>query len=236
MIAHPDQRYGCHTYSQHGEDLVILDIFDQLGMTPGRYLDIGAHHPFNISNTARLYEKLWHGVNVDANPNLIKEFETFRPRDINLCVAVDDVPGVKTFYMYDMKSGRNTIDPNERDRFLKEDPRFCIKQEIQVECKTLEMIVYENFQRTWPEFISIDVEGRDFAILANTNFENTFGYGNSFVPPVAICVECRKYEEPKFIAMMRTKNFFPYLRMAENIIFVRNDIKQELQLGWDLFY
>ena len=42
MEPHPDQWYGCKTYSQHGEDLVFLNIFRLIGVKKISWLDMGA--------------------------------------------------------------------------------------------------------------------------------------------------------------------------------------------------
>jgi hypothetical protein len=44
------------SYSQSGEDLIVRVYFDILGITNPTYIDIGAHHPYFISNTALFYE------------------------------------------------------------------------------------------------------------------------------------------------------------------------------------
>ena len=40
------------SYSQCGEDLIVKFIFDILNIKNPSYIDIGAHHPNYISNTA----------------------------------------------------------------------------------------------------------------------------------------------------------------------------------------
>src|SRR5437763_16778861 len=69
-IGHPDQGFGGRTYAQFGEDLIFLNIFALLGINTPSYIDVGAHHPVNISNTALLYERGCRGIKIDANPDL----------------------------------------------------------------------------------------------------------------------------------------------------------------------
>jgi FkbM family methyltransferase len=52
------------SYSQYGEDAHILQVFD----APGRFLDIGAWHPKQLSNTRALYEAGWSGVVIEPSP------------------------------------------------------------------------------------------------------------------------------------------------------------------------
>ena len=66
--------YAKKSYSQCGEDLIVRYIFDVLRIEHPSYLDIGAHHPFFLNNTALLYEEGSRGVNVEADPQLIHSF------------------------------------------------------------------------------------------------------------------------------------------------------------------
>lgn len=74
-----------------------------MGIKKPSYIDIGAHHPYEISNTAIFYMNGCRGVNVEANPNLIDEFYKERPDDINICCGVGNHPGKMPFYMIDEK-------------------------------------------------------------------------------------------------------------------------------------
>lgn len=56
---------GQQTYSQHGEDTFILAHF---GERVGRFLDIGAWHAKQFSNTRALYEAGWAGVLIEPSP------------------------------------------------------------------------------------------------------------------------------------------------------------------------
>ncbi len=88
MFDHPHQWYGGRTYAQHGDDLAIINLFNCLRIQQPSWLDIGAHHPFHLSNTALLYQRGSRGINVEANPALMEAFKLHRPEDKNVCVAV----------------------------------------------------------------------------------------------------------------------------------------------------
>jgi len=51
-------------YSQHGEDELILKHVP----ATGRFLDIGAFWPKDLSNTRLLYERGWSGVMIEPSP------------------------------------------------------------------------------------------------------------------------------------------------------------------------
>jgi len=67
MTSHRDQWFGGRTYAQHGDDLAVLNIFKRLGIEKPSYLDVGAYHPFDLSNTALLYERGSRGIVVEPN-------------------------------------------------------------------------------------------------------------------------------------------------------------------------
>ena len=108
--------FGNVTYSQHGEDLFLLNIFHLLGIEKPSYLDIGCHHPTIDSNTALLYQRGSRGINIDANPLLIPQFDEQRPEDINLNIGIGANPGKATFYQVDDRSGLNSFSLKELHR------------------------------------------------------------------------------------------------------------------------
>lgn len=65
------------SYSQNEEEKYILQAIAPF-TTDGRFLDIGAWHPKNLSNTRALFERGWSGVMIEPSPepflNLIREY------------------------------------------------------------------------------------------------------------------------------------------------------------------
>lgn len=64
-------------YSQTGEQAAILGAIDQPvnedPHAPRRFLDIGAWHATDKSNTRALFELGWHGIVVEPSPGPLKE-------------------------------------------------------------------------------------------------------------------------------------------------------------------
>lgn len=59
------------SYSQCGEDLIVSFIFNRLGILNPNYIDIGAHHPYKLSNTAFFYESGSRGINIEPDQNYL---------------------------------------------------------------------------------------------------------------------------------------------------------------------
>jgi FkbM family methyltransferase len=178
---HRDQLFGGLTFAQAGEDLIIANLFHRMGINRPTYLDIGAHHPIQISNTAFFYLRGSSGVNVEANPYLIPEFQRLRPRDVTINIGVADVAGEMDFYIFDDHSGRNTFDQAVAEAFVQEHPQFPILRRVSVEVTTINALVDQYCSGVFPDLLTIDAEGFDARILRSIVF------GRS--RPSVICAE-----------------------------------------------
>lgn len=211
------------TYSQHGEDLIIYNAFKHMGFfRDGRlpsYIDIGAHHPYDISNTALFYQLGCRGVNIEANPELIKAFEKERPDDINLCFGIGKEEGEFPFYITDVPGlnsfRKENIEYNEflveQDTGVKE--KYPIKKVMQIPIYRLPDVIERYCHGKWPDFLSIDIEGMEYESLSICDFKNG---------PALMAVEVN-YSGDRFIEMLENKGYFPYLWYRENILFVKKE-------------
>ena len=84
------------SYAMDCEDIAI-NLFNKK-KDKGFYVDIGAHHPIQRSNTYLLFEKGWEGINIDVNKFSIDLFNFLRPEDLNLQIAVSDKEGEISFF------------------------------------------------------------------------------------------------------------------------------------------
>lgn len=217
---HPDQHYGCHTYSQHGEDLVVLNLFTLAGIDKPGYLDLGAHHPHTISNTRLLYERGSRGVNVEANPALLRAFQVYRPDDLTLNVGV--VPKgsrIDTLMMYDSTSGRNTMSEQEAARVLSKREMGPIKDRLKVPTMTIDEIVKACPGGVFPPFLSIDLEGLDYDVLNTADFSQSF--------PLVICAEVRR-DDTSVAQLLVERDYIIHSRMGENVIFIDRSIESKV--------
>lgn len=211
---HPDQRWGPTTYAQHGDDLMALNLFTLIGGEYAkRYLDLGAHHPFIISNTQLLYERGWRGVNVEANPELIAAFNKLRPEDTNVQVGVGPETREAEFFKYSSTSGRNTF---SREEVASLDGVMSVRETETLKILAVNQIVDSFCGGVWPAFLSCDIEGLDHAVLESADFSKS--------APMVICVETRRYETTQRKQLLDQKGFSLYCRMGENLFFVRKDL------------
>src|SRR5437879_30132 len=87
------------SYSRSGEDLLLDEILNY--KMKGVYVDVGAYHPVQYSNTFKFYLRGWTGINIDPNKEAIDLFNDVRPKDINLNLAISKEAGTYTYYMHD---------------------------------------------------------------------------------------------------------------------------------------
>lgn len=214
------QLFGSVTYAQHGDDLMLLNLFHLLKIKSPTYLDLGAHHPYRLSNTALLYERGSRGVNVEANPYLIEDFKKYRPEDKNLNVGVGLEVGNSTFFMYDKKSGRNTFSFDEVKTL---DNIMTVKESAQLPMLTLMDIVDGTCGGAWPDLLLCDIEGLDFDVLNSADFKNHSP--PYFQGPKIVCVETRLHDTNRMRLMMELKLYALHCRMGENLFFIRTDLK-----------
>lgn len=212
-MSNPDQRFGGVTHAQHGDDIVIRCIFDNLGIDNPSYLDIGAHHPTHISNTKLFYDAGSSGINVEANPYLFQKFMVERPRDINLNFGVGKEAGFLNFYMVDEYSGRNSFDYETVAAFVADYPEFSIRDIRELPVMTVAQVLQN---RTIPDFLTIDVEGLDYDILKSIDFER--------YPFKVICVEVGGSDRINYAdavsSLLEENNYFSLIRCGANLIFV----------------
>jgi FkbM family methyltransferase len=213
----PDQLFGGRTWAQHGDDMAILNIFQLLGNPKPSYIDIGAHHPTRISNTALLYSRGSRGINIEANPNLIFAFQQQRPDDINLNIGIGDEAGTLPFYVIDGNSGRSSFDRRVAEDFVRECPSCKLTDVIPVPVMTLEQVLRQYWNGQFPNLMSIDTEGLDEKILRSYDFSQG-------PRPDVICVEIVLLGDDTYgqriKAHLEACGYFLYVRCWGNGIFV----------------
>ena len=145
----------CEHTSQLNQDVFAL-ISNKF--KSGYFLEIGANDGFTLSNTVYLEECFnWSGILVEPNPAFLP---SLKKRKAKLsCKAVANIDGVIEFIDAGLFGGiASTIDSSYK-RDTSEAPI------IEVEATSLEKILKEHSAPSVIDYISIDVEGGEIAIL-----------------------------------------------------------------------
>jgi FkbM family methyltransferase len=151
------------SYAQNFEDVMLARCFPG---GAGFYVDIGAHDPDIDSVTRAFYERGWSGINVEPLPAMAQRLRERRPRDLNLECAVGDQAGIVTLHDIDHGGGVSTIDPeiarSHRDHGWH-------GATLDVPMRRLADILDEHAPGRAIDFLKIDVEGLELAVLRGTD-------------------------------------------------------------------
>lgn len=221
LLSSDDGKYKKISFSQSGEDLIVKFIFDCLGIQNPTYIDIGAHHPYFISNTALFYNNGCRGINIEPDPTLFKAFLKYRKEDKNLNIGVSDSNSELDFYIISSPT-LNTFSKDEAEKYAQEG-NFEIKSIEKIRVKKLGNILDECSNGLFPQFLSIDAEGVDEIIIKEIDFENNY--------PIVICIETISFstsgngiKNTKLIEYINSKGYLLYADTNINTIFVRKSL------------
>lgn len=151
-------------YSWEGEDILADKIFkDVMGIHQGFYLDIGAKHPFDLSNTALLYENGWRGINVDAMPGAMALFEQYRPEDKNIEAGISENPAPLTYSMFNHTGLNGFLPQKQIEQHIRGGAELLGQKEIVA--TTINDVIDNNADGREIDLLTIDAEGLDYTIL-----------------------------------------------------------------------
>ena len=209
------------SYSQSGEDVIVKYIFDCIGKQNPSYLDIGAHHPYYLSNSALFYENGSRGVNVEPDPELFSAFQKNRREDVNLNIGISDIECEADFYIMSRPT-LNTFSKSDANEAGKEG-NYSIKKTVKIPVSTIQKVIDNYCGGKCPDYITIDAEGRDEAMIQGMDFNLNF--------PTVICVETlsfstsgRGLKNLTLIDFIVEKGYLMYADTNINSIFVRRDV------------
>lgn len=215
-IKHTFTKFKQTHYAQNCEDVMLRSLFP--ANYKGFYIDVGAHHPYRISNTFLLFKSGWSGVNIDANPETISLYRKARPNDINLNIGVGLHEETLSYYRFS-DPAVNTFVEEAAEKFKNKSwIEYLGTTKIQV--VTLETILNQHVK---PEqvidVLSVDVEGFDLDVLKSNDWRK-------FRPKV-IVVEAHdfnleKMNEHPIYQFLHEKGYALKFVMKFSLIFVEN--------------
>jgi FkbM family methyltransferase len=209
--------------SQWGQDLFLdKEIFK--GYRNGIFVDVGAHDGVTINNTLFFEkERGWTGINCEPLPEVFSKLQHNRPNCENLNVAINETDGTAEF-MYnngytEMLSGLvNHYDKRHTDRLNHEIKHMggCT-QIIHVNTKKLSTVFTEK-SITHVNYLSIDVEGAEYAVIKSIDFDKVFidviefenNYNDTSLPIIEY-LQTKEYKVVKYgpdIFMIHNKSIF----------------------------
>lgn len=211
-------KFARASFSQCGEDLIISHIFQALSIQYPSYIDVGAYHPFHLSNTAYFYKRGCKGINIEPDPALFAQFPRNRPRDINLNIGISTSNGTVDFYQMTAPT-LNTFS-REDALTLENEHNVKIKAVKKIPVETLSRVIHDHWNDQFPDLLSLDAEGYDLELLKTIDY--------ALHSPLVICVETISYsttghgvKEEKIIQLLKENGYFTYADTYINTIFVK---------------
>ena len=159
------------SYAQSGEDVIVAGILDYFSVLKPSYLDVGAFLPIFSNNTYLLYQRGSRGVLVEPNVDLIPELRSKRPRDTVLNVGVGLTEQTAADYYCMSLIQWNTFDKGEAERRVAANGgKVRIERVVRIPLIPINRIIAEHFPSGGPDFLSIDIESMDLAVLKTMDF------------------------------------------------------------------
>lgn len=207
--------------SQSGEDCIVAYIAMEMGYRPEQvtYLDLGANHAKDMSNTYYFYNYGARGVLVEANPDLIPELRLYRSGDVilNRCVSTED-GNIVEFYILN-GDGISSMDKKRAEQAIAINEDLYISRVVQVQTISVNTILEQYFDVV-PFLLNIDIEGCDTEILEAMDFER-------FRPKIIICeaIPYRKNivvgeKDTELVEFLLGKDYIEYAFTGINCIFI----------------
>lgn len=174
-LARPERNTS---YAVGGVDLILKSILRDVEV--GSYLDIGANHPIDFSNTYVFYESGWSGYAVDGNSAYRGEWSEIRPRDRFINEIVSDCRKSVSFEIFpDPTMSTIAQDTGERYRLKFESLKPNV---IDLESTTI-FDVYQKEINSEIHLLNIDIEGEELNALIGANLD--------IFRPGVVCVEIK---------------------------------------------
>ncbi|OAI50971.1 hypothetical protein AYO44_05270 [Planctomycetaceae bacterium SCGC AG-212-F19] len=197
--------------------MIIRFLFDVIGIEKPRYLDIGAYHPTQLSNTAHFYHMGSRGINVEPNPLLFPAFTAQRKQDLNLNVGVLDRSGACDFFLM-APDTLSTFSKTDAERHVAEGVGG-IANVLPVPVCTIHEILAKLSTDAKPDFLCIDVEGCEEGIFQSMDF--------TAWSPLVICCETISFsttgtgrKSQLLIDLIQSRGYLAYADTYINTIFV----------------
>lgn len=205
------------SFSQNGEDILLkILLFDILKMPLISYIDIGANDPRRFSNTYLFYTMFADkskGMLIEPNPELCEKIRMVRKRDIVLQAGIvgSETDNKMVYYMMSDNT-LNTFSETEMKNYEAEG--YLLMKEVMIDVLGINTVL-ERYGKC--NLLSIDVEGLDFDILKNLNYD--------LYAPEVICVEnCRhnsvKHGATDIDKLLKEKGYTVFADTHVNTIFV----------------
>jgi FkbM family methyltransferase len=208
------------SYSIEAEDLLVQTVFSVVlkQHRAGTYLDIGAAHPIEHSNTYLFYERGWSGICVEPNPEFHALYRRYRPRDEALNIGISpDATGPLRYHRFKTDLINGFFGQDMVDRHISSGEIYL--GHSNVPCLNIGDFLRTQINRPI-DFLNIDVETLDARILGAWDWEAC--------RPAVICAEIHTTDIPAMLksdvaTVLTNARYMAMCRGWLSTIFVANE-------------
>lgn len=209
------------TYSQAGEDKILAGLLREAGVLHGTYIDVGANHPWVMSNSYLLYRNGWAGVVVEPLSTMVHRLEKHRPRDVCVHGLCGSVVGTSVFFHMDPHV-LSTASIEEKELLIASDTaRLVTSEEMPV---TTVGELTRQYLGGRLDVLFTDTEGNDLEVLDGVDWLRS-------APRVIVCEisSPTRSTEGEVTDYLAGKGYVSVASTDFNALFVRSDWPRENQ-------
>jgi FkbM family methyltransferase len=152
------------SYAQRMEDFHLDRVFADV--PAGTYIDVGGGHPVADNVSFHFYLKGWRGVVIEPQTALARLYASVRPRDTTLEILVGDHVGAEEFHEVEGLHGFSTT--------VAANAEVAESHGAAIATRTVPMTTLAEICAahtiTSVDFLKIDVEGAEAAVLAGNDW------------------------------------------------------------------
>ena len=163
----PLGQFRTNAYSQAGEDGILTEIFNRLGVDQGTFCEFGAWDGQHLSNTFAFYKKGWGGWYIEGEADRVEDLR----RNV-------DRPNVENIQAWVMRSGSGTLDNLLTGSKLYRDGTLTSLDLLSIDIDSDDLAIWKSVKAFRPKVVIIEINP---TIPIDVFFENPEGEfkGNS---------------------------------------------------------
>jgi FkbM family methyltransferase len=157
-------------YGQHGEDSLLWQVFGD-DRTDGYFVEIGALDGRCLSNTLSFEQAGWRGLCIEAHADYYDLLRANRPNSVCVRAAVSNEDTGALPFHANQRGSLSTLEPQHEALFRASYAPWFSGFEVQsVRRARLITLLQEAAAPPRIDFLTIDVEGHELAVLEGMDF------------------------------------------------------------------
>lgn len=210
--------FGKRSFGQTGEDLIVASEFGR--RSNGFYVDVGAFHPKQFSNTYLFYKRGWSGIVVEPNPELIELHKEVRPRDIHLNIGVGKNESVMEYIRMSDPASNTFLESEALESVEKAGRKIVDRKPVAV--LPLKRVLYQYLPKGRNiDLLSIDAEGMDLEVLESNDW-------SKYQPQIIICEDMKfdykNWKKSEIAVFLDKKGYELLAKTQYSLVFKKREL------------